>query len=396
MKAEIEMLVGVVLAAAAWGEATTGRPEIEEVASSTMESLSLDLSSVWYRQDLSPMDVFYAADGWYLDDVATGNTVSLDLIPVDGGATMTIASGLTGNGSFRWTPVEVERKQYKLDHVVRSGGAILSAETLSARFSFENCVMPASEAEIRAAVLGVTHECAVISDADNPWQPIGEAGEGVESVQGVASPIAFKVKDVGTFSFDWSLENGPVTVQVDGQTVKTYSSASDWAGETLSIDTAGEHVVTVSVASGDAGMKLRNVRWITTDEVYGEATSDSVPTDFREGVRVLKDRAELLPFVYSSTNFVGLAGADAESICSVEVVRLTGEGEDVSLWREEVPGSRKVLVRASGESAVVWHGKVGVWKATFEVSTAGGETVHEETAIFDMRSCARGLAIILR
>lgn len=58
----------------------------------------------------------------------------------------------------------------------------------------------------------------------------------------------------------------------------------------------------------------------------------------------------------------------------------------VSNWTPEVAGTEKVLVaEKTGESTVKWHvAKPGVWKAELAIRT-GGEIVHSETRILDLR-----------
>ena len=131
---------------------------------------------------------------------------------------------------------------------------------------------------------------------------------------------------------------------------------------------------------------IRNVRW--EEDGNGEWTrkgGDETRVDLREGVRTPKNRDEVLPFAYSSTNWLGVAGATAESKAHVRIVQMTGSDPAVTNWTTEVAGMSRVLHDAPGEDAVSRKFKVGcVWKATFDI--LNGETsVHREESWFDLR-----------
>lgn len=382
--------VGTVLAQDAFS------PNVEIVDSATKTAVELDLSSLWDRTDLSSVDVSYSADGWEKDAPDSGRTVTLQLTPADGGAAVDVAVNLDGRGAYVWTPANVERKQYVLKHLVKNGSAVVGGETLTAYFSFENVEMRASEAEVRAAALGISQDCTIANDADHPWQSISGAGEGIASPADVASACLFQVKGQGTFCYEWALDAGTASVALDGVGARSYEASAGWNEDTFSVTTGGEHVFAFSVASEGGPFKLRNVRWITSDQSFQLAVSESARVDLRTGVRVLNDRSELMPFTYSSTNFVGIAGGTSKTIAHVSVVRLTGEGDDVSQWTEEVPKTRRELKCAQDEGVVIWGGRVGVWKAMFDIVDAEDESVHAESAVFDMRNCARGLIIMLK
>ena len=123
------------------------------------------------------------------------------------------------------------------------------------------------------------------------------------------------------------------------------------------------------------------------------ARSD-VRVDLQEGeVRTPQKLAWVLPFVYSPTNFIGdVAGTSSR----VSIVKLTGEDPDVTTWTDEVAGTARVLKREdSGEGAVVWHAKKGVWRADFVIS--GGENPVTQSKIFDLRNASgTGLVFMLR
>lgn len=126
-----------------------------------------------------------------------------------------------------------------------------------------------------------------------------------------------------------------------------------------------------------------------------QAAPKVVKLDSRSGVRTVIGLSEIFPFAYSQTNFTGVAGADAQSRATVSVAQLSGEGEDVSAWTQEVAGTRRVLISASGEGTVKWSPTRGVWRAEFVIRN-GDEVVHEESAFFDLRRLATGLVIFFQ
>ena len=82
----------------------------------------------------------------------------------------------------------------------------------------------------------------------------------------------------------------------------------------------------------------------------------------------------------------------------MRVVQVTGAGDDVSQWTEEVAGTAKTLVaEKQGEGAVKWKGvQQGVWKAELVIETNGSEP-YRETRILDLRKYSgQGLMLILR
>ena len=131
-------------------------------------------------------------------------------------------------------------------------------------------------------------------------------------------------------------------------------------------------------------------------QVVAEGVAPKVRLDLREGVRTPKRLAQVLPFQYSSTNWVGdVIGVSPTSVAKVAIVQLTGDDPDVAKWTTEVPGTAKVLKQGIGDGEVPWNAKKGVWRATFEILN-GDKSIHEETAIFDLRnSTGNGLVIML-
>ena len=152
----------------------------------------------------------------------------------------------------------------------------------------------------------------------------------------------------------------------------------------------------------DAEMELRHVVVCDGVEVPSKTlvarfdTAISVPLcddgvlgpivlDLREGALVILKCADLFPFVYSSTNFTGLAGTDARSVARITITRLQGEGEDLESWTP-VPNTEKVLqTDVAGEGSVVWNGRKGVWKAVFTILTEGQEVI-PQSRILDLRN----------
>lgn len=367
------------------------------MCSGSAEELELDLSRVWDIRDLSPIAVAYSACGWTFEPTATARTVTLQLAPEDGGQVTDLASGgdLGPQGTFVWNPEgTVSTRRYVLTHLVKSGSATVSAETLTAVFSFEHCVTEAPLEELRAAVLGIGQPCVLANDQANKWKPLGGAGEGLVAPDGVASALSFAFHGAGTFAFEWKTVSGGLTATLDGVDALTVSGPSDWSQQAVPVSGWRDHLLLLE-SSGGEGIAVRNVRWLCSDPVCARDDAEGLRMDLREGVRVVRKERELLPFAYSVTNFTGLAGVMASSLVRVRVVRIDGEGDDYLSWTE-VPGTEVVLANAADEGSVVWAGKNGgFWKAEFTVAN-GDEPIHRETAIFDMRKFGLGLVLLLR
>ena len=115
--------------------------------------------------------------------------------------------------------------------------------------------------------------------------------------------------------------------------------------------------------------------------------------DLTQGVRRPKTRELVFPFAYSITNFTGDV-TDATCV-RVRIVKVTGEGENVGEWTEEVPGTARTLFGGVGESTVRWpYPKSGVWRATFDILN-GDQSLRHYDSTFDLRGLSRGLAILL-
>lgn len=400
------MNIGRIIGAVAFAAvAAVGRGEWRTIdGTGSSVTVPLNLSSVWDKRSLDEEQIAWSSLGW--DDeaeAAGGKTVTLQLIPLSAGAAVTLMTEQKGHRqTYVWEPDGVTKQVYRIQHKV-IGGSVLETD-LKAYFSFERYDnIPPSEVEVRAAIRsadGYGQDFGVANDSANWWILTDGPGDGIEARTGTSS-FAFTMSGQGEFLFDYALWGGEWTVTVDGVQVQAPSAAGDWAAFRIPIGgfTCRHTVVFhATLSAGGDIARLRNVRWMAEDSDWRVESEESVETSFdlREGVRVLKDRDDLLPFAYSSTNFTGVAGATSESIVEVSIIRVIGAGEDVSRWTDEVPGTARVLYRGMGESTVAWKGKPGVWRATFIIANASGGALHTETAVFDMRQCVRGLLIRLR
>ena len=360
----------------------------------------LDLSDVWDKRDVNDEPILWSSLGW--EDVAEtegGKTVTLQLVPRSAGDPKTLESGMKGHRqTYLWTPGEVTKQVYNIKHIA-VGGSPLETD-LNAYFSFENYehVAP-SEADVRAAIRsgdGTGWDFGIVNDAENWWNLAGGPGEGIAAPQG-ESVFKFTMDGRGTFFFDYALVGGAWTVKVDGTEVRTMEAASDWRGVELPMDERFvTHVIEFATdLSGGDSAALKNVRWVDADYRFGGGQCSAGATDLREGALVVRRPNDLMPFTWSSTNFTGNAlvkdtgfvSIDPQSVASVRVVQVTGEGEDVSQWTTEVAGTEKVLIsKKPGEGLVRWHGaKAGVWKAEFAILT-GDNQVYTEKRILDLRN----------
>ena len=361
---------------------------------------ALDLSDVWDKRNVNDEPILWSSLGW--EDAAeaeSGKTVTLQLISRKDGTSQTLASGLKGHRqTYVWTPGEVTKQVYNIKHIA-VGGSPLETD-LNAYFSFEHYDhMAPSVADVHTAIMpadGTGWNFGLMNDAENWWDLAGGPGEGVMAPQGV-SVFTFTVDGRGTFSFDYILAGGRWTVKVDGAVVRTMETAADWKGAELPMDERFvTHVIEFATdLSGGDSAALRNVRWVDSDYRFGGGQCSDGATDLREGALVVRRPNDLMPFTWSSTNFTGNAlvkdtgfvSIDPQSVASVRVVQVTGEGEDVSQWTTEVAGTEKVLIsKKPGEGLVRWHGaKAGVWKAEFAILT-GDNQVYTEKRILDLRN----------
>lgn len=327
----------------------------------------------------------------------------------DGTAEVTVGTGLMGEGTVDWNPTEISKRVYQLTHTARKDGAVDTTAYFYGYLDFTHCVSYASQADVEAAVLGaITHPIAVTQDEVMPWQPIDSAAvrSGLETSEWLEpedeTTTTFIFSGRGTLHFDYDLTGGTLEVIADGAVVLTFNEATaDWMPCQASFDGYGAHEASFvySAVGGGATAGIRNVRWEEQPESSRSIDEgEDVCVDLREGVRKPKRLAEVLPFQYSSTNWVGFVDGesvrfDAESIAQVTIVGLTGTDPDVCTWTEEVPGTFKELVCKVGEGEIKWRPKNGVWKATFVIKD-GDEGIHAETAIFDLRD-AHGVGLML-
>ena len=368
---------------------------------------ALDLSDVWDKRNVNDEPILWSSLGW--EDVAeeeSGKTVTLQLVPLSEGEAQTLMEAQTGyKQTFVWTPGGVTKQVYNIRHVV-VGGSPLETD-LNAYFSFENYdhVAP-SEADVRAAIAAKDGSgYGFANDPNNWWNLAGGPGEGIEAPQG-ESVFTFTVNGHGTFFFDYALDGGTWTVSVDGVSVKTLAEAADWTTSGLSLEGLRAHMVVFSTDLPESGdfAALRNVRWVDEDWSSSAGAGSGTAVDLRTNdVLVVKRSDELMPFAWSSTNFTGNAlvkntgfiTIDPQSLVSVRVVQVTGEGDDLSKWTSEVAGTERTLVaEKQGEGTVKWkHVKAGVWKAELVIKTNDSET-YRETRILDLRKYA-GPGLIL-
>lgn len=403
------VVLAAVAAAGYGGDAVVASGE-EIVCTSTIAQGALDLSDVWDKRDLNDELILWSSLGWErVAEPESGKTVTLRLIPPQGGASQTLVSGLKGHRqTYVWAPGEVTKQVYNIRHSV-IGGSPLETD-LNAYFSFENCDQEApSAADVHAAIRsddGTGWEYGIANDTENWWTLTGGPGDGIAAPQG-ESTFRIVVEGSGCFRFDYALAGGMWTVKVDGVVVRTMDAATDWTGVEFPVDGAlVAHVVEfVTELSGGDSAALKNVRWVDADDCFGGGQGGVGAADLREGVLIVRRANELMPFAWSSTNFTGVIEIgpsetqkiDPASLASVRVVQVTGEGDDVSQWTTEVVGTETTLVaEQQGEGTVKWrHVKPAVWKAELIITTGGNEA-YRETRILDLRKYSgQGLVLFV-
>ena len=186
----------------------------------------------------------------------------------------------------------------------------------------------------------------------------------------------------------------------DGEVVSTFTeTTAGWVSRQVPFEDIVAHEVSfVYTADGNGMAAIRNIRWEMDDEsTWAQNGGDETRVDLREGVRTPKYRNEVLPFAYSSTNWIGVAGATAASKAHVRIVQMTGSDPAVTNWTTEVADTSRVLYDAPGEDTVCWKPKVGrVWKATFDILN-GEKSIYSEEAWFDLRQTrAPGFLLMLK
>lgn len=373
-------------------------PFEENLTTVSYDAGALDLTNVWCITKPQIVKVAYSAAGWEVEPAVTEATVDLLLTEAGVADSKTVAEGLTGRGTTDWRPAKMNKSVYTLDHVVKdANGQPIPSESLRATFSFVDYEGGAATRSAIAAALCVpfTSPYDFANDVENPWEVLGEAGEGMMSpADATHSVFTLKVEDVGVLSFETAVAGGTLTIALDGVVVATLADAGDWTLRSVLPETLGTHTVTLTFdQTGGGAALLRGVKWTLKGVDFGTVAADPVAVDLREGIRVIRRSNEILPFAYSLTNFTGVAGSPEE--VRVRVVRLTGTDPDVSTWTDEVPGTERILRTNLAEGKTEWYGNIGVWKAEFRIC-GGGEILHQETAVFDMRRFAAGLVITIR
>ena len=372
------------------------------------------------KNDPALKGLMYSAIGWERNAVEDAlSTVSITarsgtlakngtFMP-DGTAGVTVLPATGGRGQFDWKPPpEISTNLYQLTHSVQKNGVADAGMILYGYLDFTNCDMErASQKDVEAAVLGeFTNGIAVTQDADSPWQPIDPATvrSGLmtddRQDQGEETMTAFAFVGRGVLHYDYAISGGVLKVFADGECIATFADpTADWVTCQVPFSDYDVHECEFRyVADGRGVASIRNVRWESDESGFcAEDVSQSVCADLREGVRRPRRLADVLPFEYSSTNWIGdVVGVSSTSVAKVTIVQLTGTDPDVRNWTEEVPNTFKELVKKVGEGQINWRPKKGVWKATFVILN-GDDGVHTETAVFDLReSSGMGLMLILK
>ena len=349
-------------------------------------------------EDEALKGLMYSANGWELNasaDASRTATITAQagsladgVFTPDGSAELTVLPATAGEGTVDWVLTEISKKVYRLTHTSRKGGTVDDAGTCYGYLDFTHCASQASQAEVEAAVLGaITQKIAVRQDAVWPWQPLDSSvvrsgiatDVGLQAGEGTATTFAFSGR--GVLHCEYELTGGTLAVVADGEVVSTFTeTTAGWASCQVPFEGIGAHEVSfVYTADGNGMAAIRNVRWVVDDEsTWAQNGGDETRVDLRDGVRTPKYRNEVLPFAYSSTNWIGVAGATATSKAHVRIVQMTGSDPAVTNWTTEVADTSCVLYDAPGEDTVCWKPKVGrVWKATFDILN-GDTSIYSE------------------
>ena len=362
--------------------------------------LSLDLRVQTTKTLAGGVDIPYSSVGWETLPVDAGEAVTLMVTP-EGGEETVVAEGLTGRSTFLWTPVLVDYgRVYRFSHLVVKDGVTNHVETLQGRTVF----VEAGDIEPRQVFADGSAVCPIRNDAANPWRPGEAEADGILAPAGT-SVFSFKPMYGGTLTFDYILGAGPgtLTVYVDNALVATLSATDVWTESPMIVlSGAGVHCVEVrgtNLMAEQAGLK--QAVWVETDcETTSLAVSGVFRVDLAHGVRCVRERADILPVVYSPTNFTGIVETAEPTVARVRLVQLTGdEVAGVASWTNavnEIVSTERILVgRTSAESSVAWRAKSGVWKLTFDILT-GDVVARSEYAIFDARGLKQGLVLLLK
>ena len=382
-------MAGVTLAASVSWAANPEAAETTYTPYAEQGDLTLDLRALPEKTFTGTLAILYSSVGWEKLPVDAGETVTLTVTP-DGGEEIVIAEGLTGCSTFAWTPGSVDYgKAYQFAHIVIKDGVTNPLGTLAGRTTF----VEAGNIEPRQVFADGSAVCTIKNDSTNPWIPGATLADGILAPAGT-SVFSFKPVYGGTLTFEYLLGAGAGTLSVyaDGALVASLPAAGSWTqSPEIVLTGAGVHIIEVRGTDLSAGQaSVKQAVWTETDEeATALAVSDICRVDLRDGVRSVRSAAEVLPIVYSATNFTGLAETAAPTVARVRLVQLT---EDM----EEIAGTEQTLVdEATDESSVAWAPKLGIWKLTFDIRTAG-EVIRSEEAVFDARNLKRGLLLIFR
>ena len=346
----------------------------------------------------------YSARGWRLDVSTDDPSRTAEITAEPGmlegstfrriaGEDLVVLPATGGEGTVDWNPTGIEKCVYRLSHVATVNGTGDGDSICHGYLDFTCCVTEkASQREIEVAVLdGFSHKITVVPDVNLPWQPInGAAGAGVVTDAGLAdgtsTAMTFNFTGRGLLHYEYVFGDGTLVVLADGVTVEELAVSGEWRMHTVRFEDYGSHVAAFVYSAANGGQAaLRGVRWEEDGSAWALREGSETRVDLREGVRTPKHSDEVLPFVYSSTNWIGdVAGATAESKSKVTIVRMTGTDPDVTSWTNEVSGTDAELVNKSGEGEKKWHPKKGVWKATFDILN-GDTSIHREESWFDLR-----------
>ena len=363
---------------------------------------TVDLRTVFpvmLENDSALSGIGYSARGWRLDLPIDDQTRTAEITAVPGtlvgkvftprGTPATILAARQGEGSWTWELSSApEKTVYQLTHVAKISDTTDESATCFGYFDFTRYGEYASQALVEEAVMDPMTDSAVITtqDAVNPWQPVkvGIVGVGIVTdanlADGVQTTTAFAFQGRGTFRFEYKLNGGALVATVDG-VPQTLTAAADWQTMEIPFEEPGVHTVSFTYTAAGAGgtAALRKVCWEVPPNVLRlRGSCTDLRVDLREGpVRSPARMEHVLPFAYSSTNWIGDVQGTA---AKVTVVQLSGTDPAVTNWTEK--GATRVLYNAPGEGAVKWHPKKGVWKATFDILG----TDHSENVWFDLRN----------
>lgn len=407
MKAEMAILPLFVACATTLGavaeddnvlgvETSNPWPEVVTVAAGE-RSQAIDLSEIWMCEAFGCMAIPFSAEGWGVDgeDVRQGTRAALSVQLANGeGPEEVFARDLTGSGDVIWRNWSLEKSVYRLRHRISVDGRDDELQTLEARFSFTGLPDDApTETEItEALVVADGADVVLVKDEGYLWRPIGGMGSGLAAASDETSRLTLAVCGEGILNLEYVMSSATLRVLVDG-VANELTVADRWLPLTITVKGSGCHVVVFDATVVGAGVaKVRNLSW-QGDGMMAAAESARSSVDFRQGPVLAVKR--IFPFAYSSTNFTGCAGATSASTARVTVVQLTGTGDDVSGWTEEVPGFVQTLVNKKGEGTVVLkHVRGGiVLKVTHEIFEKG-VLVRSESRILDLRKYA-GMGLIL-